>query len=116
MSRVLNSHSSFVTAAPSGPQLGVVATSSSLTEGSPYVVDASPPNTMTFNILLTLPSEILHNIFSHIEPTDLVSVQLCGHYANEFVKSDRLLHRELYLQRFVSWLSSPYRLHEIDET
>lgn len=52
--------------------------------------------------LLELSHELLHNIFVYIEPADLRAVSLTCRQLNDFVRTNRLLFKELYLQRFVS--------------
>ena len=54
---------------------------------------------MTDN-LLSLPHEILHSILVNIDPQDLASLSCCR-YLKDFIKNNRLLHRELYLRTFV---------------
>lgn len=52
--------------------------------------------------LLDLCHELLHNIFIQIEPSDLASVSRTCRVLNGYIKSNKLLFRELYLQRWVS--------------
>ena len=51
--------------------------------------------------LLDLPVEILHNILTYVDPSDLVSVRLCCHQLHELLKSDGLLFKEIFLKLFV---------------
>ena len=50
--------------------------------------------------LLDLPHEVLHAIFSDIDPQDLASL-CCCRVLNDFITNDRLLYKELYLKNFV---------------
>lgn len=56
-------------------------------------------DTMSFG-LLDLPHEVLHNILANVGPQDLAGL-CCCHALNDFIRNDRLLHKELYLRNFV---------------
>lgn len=51
--------------------------------------------------LLDQCSEVLHNIFQNVEPTDLAALVETCRSLKDFVKSDELLWKTQYLQRFV---------------
>lgn len=54
--------------------------------------------------LLDLPYEVLHRILTNIDPPDLARLNCCRALGS-FIRSDRLLWKELYLKDFVSHLS-----------
>lgn len=54
--------------------------------------------------LLDLPYEVLHRILTNIDPSDLARL-CCCRALDSFIKSDRLLWKELYLRDFVGHLS-----------
>ncbi len=56
--------------------------------------------------LLNLPHEVLHCIFTNVDPLDLPHLSCCR-ALNAFIISDRLLYKELYLNTFVSLKSIP---------
>ena len=57
--------------------------------------------------LLDLPHEVLHGILVNIHPEDLTRL-CCCRALNDFIKNDRLLHKELYLKNFVRLHSTWY--------
>ena len=54
--------------------------------------------------LLDLPHEVLHGILVNTNPQDLAPL-CCCRALDDFIKNDRLLHKELYLKYFVSFPS-----------
>lgn len=50
--------------------------------------------------LLDLPYEVLHRILTNVDPSDLARLCCCRDLGS-FIKSDRLLWKELYLRDFV---------------
>ena len=60
--------------------------------------------------LLDLPHEVLHSIFTLIDPADLAALTCCRTLA-KFLQTDKLLYKELYLNNFVSLeIKAPARL------
>ena len=53
---------------------------------------------------LSLPSEVIHTIFTKVEPIDLARLKSCCHTFNDFIKSDWLIAKGVFLQKFVSEL------------
>ena len=53
--------------------------------------------------LLNLPHEVLHSIISNTNPQDLAAL-CCCRALNHFVKNNDLLHKEMYLKKFVGLL------------
>lgn len=51
--------------------------------------------------LLELSHELLHCIFTEIEPADLAAVSRSCGTLNSYIKGNRLLCKELYLRRYV---------------
>ena len=51
--------------------------------------------------LLDQCSEVLHNIFQNVEPTDLAALSETCNSLKLFIKGDDLLWKTQYLQRFV---------------
>ena len=51
---------------------------------------------------LSLPSEVIHSIFTKVEPIDLARLKRCCHTLNDFIKSDWLIVKDIFLQKFVS--------------
>ena len=58
--------------------------------------------------LLNLPHEVLHRILINVDPQDLGRL-CCCRTLSSFIKSDRLLWKELYLRSFVGTLSQTRR-------
>lgn len=51
--------------------------------------------------LLELSHELLHCVLTYVEPADLAALsRSCGAF-NEYIKGNKLLCKNLYLQRFV---------------
>ncbi|KAK4993389.1 hypothetical protein LTR66_006024 [Elasticomyces elasticus] len=51
-------------------------------------------------LLLEISNELLHTIFLDVDPSDLAALSQSCQALNTFVKSNKLLYKELYLQRF----------------
>jgi hypothetical protein len=51
--------------------------------------------------LTHLPPELLHNIFSHVDPEDLARIPLACQALNNFIKGNNALCRAIYLRLFV---------------
>ena len=58
--------------------------------------------------LTQLPSEILHNILTYVEPRDLSVLPRACQYLNVFVKDNSALHREIYYKILVMKTVVPY--------
>ena len=52
------------------------------------------------NNLLDLPHEVLHCIFTHVDPHDIAHLSCCR-ALRAFIKCDRVLFRDIYLKNFV---------------
>ncbi|KAK5007633.1 hypothetical protein LTR28_005042, partial [Elasticomyces elasticus] len=55
-------------------------------------------------LLLEISNELLHTIFLDVDPSDLAALSQSCQALNTFVKSNKLLYKELYLQRFLKKL------------
>lgn len=51
--------------------------------------------------LLELSNELLHNIFVHVEPLALDNLTATCQSIRSYIKSNRLLGKEIYLRRYV---------------
>ena len=51
--------------------------------------------------LISLPHEILHNVFVETHPIDLAALSLTCRVFSVFIRKNRCLFRELYLKTFV---------------
>lgn len=51
--------------------------------------------------LVTLPHEILHNVFAEADPVDMASLACTCRSFHGFIQSNRYLFKELYLKTFV---------------
>ena len=60
--------------------------------------------------LLNLPHEVLHSIISNADPQDLAAL-CCCRALNDFVKNNDLLHKEIYLNKFVRQLLIIFPIH-----
>lgn len=67
--------------------------------------------------LLEISNELLHCITSYVEPFDLFSLSLSCHTLNDFVKGNKILHKEIYLGRYddPSHLGEPDWEHEVHQ-
>jgi hypothetical protein len=63
----------------------------------PYCYASSPVQMAT---LLELSHELLHCIFTEITPTDLSAVSRTCKDLNSYIRGNKLLHKDLYLQRY----------------
>jgi hypothetical protein len=63
------------------------------------MADSSEPAAIIH--LTLLPAEILHGIFSWLEPKDLASLPLCCRFFNSYVKGNHRLCRDIYLNHLV---------------
>src|ERR1700710_2185022 len=61
---------------------------------------------MEMATLTALPHEILHAIFSIIDIPDIASVRFTCRSLHRFISDNRLLFKDLYLQRLVRHISS----------
>lgn len=50
--------------------------------------------------LLGLSHELLHCVFTEVEPTDLAALSRTCHSLHAYIKGNRLLHKDLYLRRY----------------
>jgi hypothetical protein len=65
-------------------------------------------NTTKMAYFISLPHEILHSVLTCVDPRDLASLSLCCEALHRFIQNDRLLFKELYLQRLVSLMNSVF--------
>ena len=54
------------------------------------------------NDFLNLPHEVLHCILTYVDPHDIARLSCCR-TLHAFIRSDRLLFKELYLNHFVGF-------------
>ena len=57
---------------------------------------------------LSLPAEVIHSIFAKVEPVDLARLKRCCRLFNNFIKSDWLIFKEVFLNHFVCELRGSY--------
>ena len=55
--------------------------------------------------LPTLPHEILHSVLNDVDPLDVYSLSLACTTLYKFIRDNKLLFKELYLQRLVRVLA-----------
>lgn len=60
---------------------------------------------MEMATITTLPHEILHGIFKSVNITDLASICLTCRRLQRFVSDNRMLFKEIYLQKLVLVIS-----------
>ena len=59
----------------------------------------------TMTSLLDLSHEVLHCVLLYVEPADLASLNRSCRVLNDYINNNKLLCKELYLQRWVrEWL------------
>ena len=66
-------------------------------------MDTSPMDRTDPPTLLDLPRELLHNIVLECNPSDIASISRACQTLHNFVLSDNLLYKEVYLRHYVSF-------------
>ena len=57
--------------------------------------------------LISLPHEMLHNIFVKVDPADLATLSSICRAFHDFIRKNRCLFKELYLKTFVGISAMP---------
>lgn len=69
-------------------------------------------STVTMASLLELSHELLHCIFASIEPRDIAALSLSCRSFHAYIRGNRLLHREIFIQRYDELLQDDHQLCE----
>lgn len=64
--------------------------------------------------LLDFSHELLHAIFTNIDPADLAALSKTCSTLNSYIKDNKLLHKALYLQKWVRNMGERQSYHVTD--
>lgn len=64
-------------------------------------VEHTGPTNPNMSRLLDCSHEVLHSILTSVDPSDLAALSLSCQSLHTFIQDNLILHKELYLQRYV---------------